>query len=79
MLNSKINGIVYWNTFIEFCRNLDGKKRQIFEHELRRLRREGDETISLHAKKSVSVKEKFLWICDDDAKMIQSNRLKSVD
>jgi len=40
----------------EFCRNLDGKKRQIFEHELRRLRREGDETISLHAKKSVSVK-----------------------
>ena len=35
---------------------MDVKKRQIFEHELRRLRREGDETISMHAKKVVAVK-----------------------
>ena len=40
----------------EFCKTLDVKKRQAIEHELRRLRREGDENIAMHARTSVTVK-----------------------
>jgi len=40
----------------EFCKTLDVKKRQAIEHELRRLRREGDENIAMHARSSVTVK-----------------------
>ena len=44
----------------EFCKQLDVKKRQAFEHELRRLRREGDETIAIHASAIKTTKEKIL-------------------
>ena len=43
----------------EFCKQLDVKKRQAFEHELRRLRREGDETIAIHASAIKTTKEKI--------------------
>jgi len=49
----------------EFCKQLDVKKRQAFEHELRRLRREGDETIAIHASAIKTTKPSFtqLRIC----------------
>ena len=45
---------------LEFCKTLDVKKRQAIEHELRRLRREGDENIAMHARTSVTVKVSFI-------------------
>lgn len=53
------SGFITTFVYLEFCKKLDVKKRQAFEHELRRLRREGDETISLHAKAIGSVKGCF--------------------
>ena len=46
--------------FLEFCKAMDVKKRQAFEHELRRLRREGDEIISLHAQQIRTTKTQDL-------------------
>ena len=48
------------NFFLEFCKAMDVKKRQAFEHELRRLRREGDEIISLHAQQIRTTKTQDL-------------------
>lgn len=46
----------FFYKYLEFCKTLDVKKRQAIEHELRRLRREGDENIAMHARSSVTVK-----------------------
>lgn len=61
-IRGKIIPLIFVNNFYiisEFCKQLDVKKRQAFEHELRRLRREGDETIAIHASAIKTTKEKI--------------------